>query len=95
MTGQVGRSVPGGPDETRRQAADDVAEVYARYPISVRPWRALLGDACKQADVSLGRFDSQIMAWLADWEPETCAVIACLISRAYAAGLAEGAPLSR
>lgn len=99
MNGQVGRSVPGGPYETRRQAADDVAEVYARCRISVRRGvmseanLALLEDTCKQAGVRLGRYDSQILAWLAAWEPETCAVIAGLIFRAHSAGLAGAVPM--
>jgi hypothetical protein len=29
------------------------------------------------------------MSWLADWEPQTCAVIAALLSRALAAGRAR------
>lgn len=99
MTGQAGRTVPGGPYETRRQAAADVAEVYAQGRISVR--RGVMGEAnlarlkdtCEQAGINLGSYDSQILAWLAGWEPETCGVIAGLVSRAYAAGLARAVPM--
>ncbi len=76
-----------------------MAEVYARCRISVRRGMmreanlALLDDACKQVGVSLGKYDCQIMACLAGWEPETCAVVAGLISRANVAGLAGAAPI--
>ena len=57
-------------------------------------WRGDLGEAnlaylrqaCDQADVALGAFDTRILAWLAGWEPETCAVVAGLITRAHASG---------
>jgi len=40
--------------------------------------------------VTLGAFDAKILAWLANYEPETCAVVTGLISRANTAGLAAG-----
>lgn len=40
--------------------------------------------------MTVGAFDARILAWLAGWEPETCAVIAGLVTRAHAAGLAAG-----
>jgi hypothetical protein len=46
----------------------------------------VLRESCAAAGVALGAFDARIVSWLAGWEPETCAVIAGLISRAYAAG---------
>lgn len=43
---------------------------------------AMLTDACKAAGVELGPFDITVLAWLADCEPETVAVIAGIIRRA-------------
>jgi hypothetical protein len=45
-------------------------------------------DACQDAGVKLGAYDAKILAWLAIYEPETCAVITGLISRANIAGQA-------
>lgn len=50
--------------------------------------RARLVDACQSAGVALGSFDGRVLAWLASYEPETCVVVAGLITRAYAAGRA-------
>lgn len=44
-------------------------------------YRMLL-DACDAAGVVLGDFDRGVLAWLANWEPQTCAVIAGIIRRA-------------
>lgn len=38
---------------------------------------------------ALGAFDDRILSWLANWEPETCAVVAGLIARPYASGAAS------
>jgi hypothetical protein len=46
----------------------------------------ILRESCAAAGVALGAFDVRIVSWLAGWEPETCAVVAGFISRAYAAG---------
>jgi hypothetical protein len=78
------------PYETEGQVR---ADVYAQRKRSNQ--RGVMGDAnlaclreaCDQAGVTLGAFDARILAWLAGWEPETCAVVAGLITRAYAAGL--------
>jgi hypothetical protein len=79
--------------ETRgRQERADVTGVYAPCERSSR--RGVMGEAnlaylreaCDRAGVALGAFDTRILAWLAGWEPETCAV-AGLVTRAYAAGL--------
>jgi hypothetical protein len=81
------------PYETERQAAADVAGIYAQCDRSNRRGvmseanLAYLRDACERARVSLGAFDDRILAWLANWEPETCAVIVGMVTRAYAAGL--------
>lgn len=45
-------------------------------------------DTCQRAGVTLGAFDAKILAWLANYEPETCAVVTGLITRANTAGLA-------
>jgi hypothetical protein len=42
----------------------------------------LLEDACAAAGVTLGAYDRGILRWLAGWGPETCAVVAGLITRA-------------
>ena len=47
---------------------------------------AMLEGACAAARVELGAFDRRVLAWLAQWEPETCMVIAGLITRAHAGG---------
>jgi hypothetical protein len=89
------------PYESERQARADVAGVYAQCDRSNR--RGVMGEAnfaylrdgCERAGVSIGAFDARILAWLAGWEPETCAVLVGLITRAHAAGLASAsnAPL--
>lgn len=97
MTGQAGWCVPGGPYETQRQAAADVAEVYEQSRRSSRQGEmgdanlARLHHACERAGITLGTFDDRILAWLAGYEPETCAVIAGVVTRAHAAGLAATA----
>jgi hypothetical protein len=46
----------------------------------------LLDEACTAAGVELGAYDHRILVWLAGFEPEPCAVVAGLITRAAAAG---------
>ena len=81
------------PYETRQQAAADVSDVYdkarraPRRGVMAEANLARLAGACKHAGVTLGTFDTRILEWLAGWEPETCAVIVGLITRAHAAGL--------
>jgi hypothetical protein len=48
----------------------------------------LLDEACEAASVEIGAYDHRILTWLAGFEPETCAVVAGLITRAYQAGTA-------
>jgi hypothetical protein len=48
---------------------------------------ARLTEACQSAGVTLGAYDARILAWLANYEPETCAVVTGLIKRAHDAGL--------
>ncbi|SRR5216683_3291586 len=98
MSGPADRWVPGGPYETERQAAADVAEIYeqcrwsARRSLMAEANRDRLTDACERAGVALGAFDARILSWLGNYEPETCAVIAGLVTRAHAAGLAAAVP---
>ena len=83
-----------GPYETQREALDlpAVQAVYEAFradpgvgrmaPHSLR----MLEEACAAAGVGLGAYDRRVLAWLAGWEPQVCAVIAGLISRAHDAG---------
>jgi hypothetical protein len=48
--------------------------------------RARLLATCDKHGVKLGAFDRRILAWLANYEPETCQVITDIIRRAYTAG---------
>lgn len=81
-----------GPYETERQARADVGWIYAESQHSYRPGAlgevnlAFLREACELAGVNLGTYDSRILAWFANWEPQTCAVLVGLITRAHAAG---------
>jgi hypothetical protein len=49
----------------------------------------MLISACVAASVELGAYDRRIMLWLSGWEPQTCAVVTGLITRAHEAGLAR------
>ena len=82
---------PAGPFETEREAR--AAALAAAGP--PRPGWSILNeaqrhnmllDACTDAGVAVGAYDSRIVAWLTHWEDPTVAVIAGLISRAHAAG---------
>ena len=83
-----------GPFETERQVRElpAVRAVYNAFKAAPGMGRMavhnerMLRESCAAAGVVLGAFDARIVSWLAEWEPETCAVIAGLISRAYAAG---------
>jgi len=83
-----------GPYEDERQARADVASIYQQARHSVRREvlgeanHALLADACERAGITLGAYDARILAWLAGWEPQMCAVIVGLITRAHQAGQA-------
>jgi hypothetical protein len=50
--------------------------------------RQLLGQACEAAGVETGRFDDLTLDWISGWEDAICAVVAGLVTRAYAAGMA-------
>jgi hypothetical protein len=98
--------VTDGPFETERQAADlpAVRAVYEAMrertgPVTSEQRKAmdamcsaLITDECERAGVRLGAYDARIVAWLGNWEPQTCAVIAGLIRRAYETGAAKENP---
>jgi hypothetical protein len=82
-----------GPLETEAQARElpAVRVVYAAFDADpgvgkMAPHNFLmLVNACEAAGVDLGgpsSYDRQILAWLAGWEPQTCAVVAGIITRA-------------
>jgi hypothetical protein len=83
-----------GPFETERQALDTpaVRAVYTAFEAAPGlgrmqpPNLAMLRAACEGADVELGAYDLRILAWLAGWEPQVCAVVAGLITRAGSHG---------
>ena len=52
----------------------------------------MLTQACAAARVQLGDWDRRILAWLAGWEPSTCAVVAGLIWRAAGAAPSSSPP---
>jgi hypothetical protein len=98
VSGRADRQTPCGPYETEQQARADMADIHEKARRSVQRGvlaeanHARLMDACQAAGVTLGAFDAKILAWLANYEPETCAVITGLITRANAAGLATARP---
>lgn len=83
-----------GPFETERQALDTpaVRAVYTAFEAAPGQGRmqppnlAMLRAACEEADVELGAYDLRILAWLAGWGPQICAVVAGLIARARSHG---------
>jgi len=85
-----------GPYQTEQQAREDpaVRAVHAAFRASPGTGRMtphchrILSDACSAAGVEAGAYDRRILAWLAEWGPETCAVVAGLITRAHEAAAA-------
>ncbi|HUK73793.1 MAG TPA: hypothetical protein VLW50_34460 [Streptosporangiaceae bacterium] len=82
-----------GPFETEQQARELPAVRAVHEACAAAPGvgrmaphnKQMLEDACTDAGVAAGAYDRRILAWLAGWEPQTCAVIAGLITRAHAA----------
>jgi hypothetical protein len=82
-----------GPYQTEAQARKqpavraiyDAAHASTRRGVMAEGSHRLLEEACTAASVELGAYDRRILAWLAGWEPQTCAVIAGLITRAACA----------
>ena len=85
-----------GPYETERQVRElpAVRAVYDAFGADPGPGkmaprcRCIVDVACSAAGVEIGAYDDRILAWLAGWGPETCAVVAGLITRAHEAGAA-------
>jgi len=78
------------PYETEREARAAVQHITASPPGSWEDgMRRLLEDACRAAGVQLGAFDYRILLWLAGWEPQMCAVVVGLVTRAAAGRLTE------
>jgi hypothetical protein len=83
-----------GPYETERDVSGSpqVRAVYAAFDADPGPGKMtphslrMLLDAIGAAGVQVGAYDVRILKWLANYEPETCAVIASLIIRARQAG---------
>ena len=83
-----------GPFETEREARElpAVQAVYEAFRADPGVGRMaphnhrMLDEACAAARIGLGAFDRRVLAWLSGYEPETCAVVAGLITRAYEAG---------
>jgi hypothetical protein len=82
--------MPAGPCGTEAQARElpAVRAVHDAFRADPGPGKmgphnlAMLASACEAARVDLCAYDRRILAWLAGWEPQTCAVIAGIITRA-------------
>ncbi len=66
----------------RRAGITRTAGTAAAQRAVEAPNLVMLTDACAAADVELGAYDRRILAWLAGYEPSTCAVVAGVIRRA-------------
>lgn len=85
-----------GPYETEQQVRElpavrviyDATHASHRRGVMGELGYRLLDEACEAASVKVGAYDHRILIWLADFEPEACAVIADLITRAHEAGTA-------
>ena len=77
-----------GPYESEAQAREAVSPIYEaahdspRRGVIAERNHKFLEDACRAAGAELGAYDHRILTWLAGWEPQICAVIAGLITRA-------------
>ncbi len=77
-------------DEAQARALPAVQAVYEAFRADPGAGRMapgcyqMLSAACDAAGVSVGAYDDRILAWLAGFGPETCAVVAGLITRAAA-----------
>ncbi len=79
-----------GPFDTEQQARElpEVRAVYAAFRADPGVGKMgpsnhrLLCEALAAAGVELGAYDHRIALWLANWEPQTVAVIAGWVTRA-------------
>ena len=78
-----------GPYNSEQEARRDADHAGLTGTATVRN-RDMLTRACWSSHVEVGQFDARILDWLAGYEPATCAVIAGLVRRAYAAGQERG-----
>ncbi len=101
MSATQSQAVPPVPYESEREARAAVANIYDLMHASTergtgsRENFLLLVKACEAAQVGLGSptsYDRRILAWLAGFEPETCAVVAGLITRARQAASGDLRP---
>jgi hypothetical protein len=87
---ELARQAAPGPFETRDQvralpavrASYDAAHISSSRAVLGDGSRRILDEACAAAGVEVGAYDHRVVGWLAGWEPEICAVIAGLITRA-------------
>ncbi|HUY48055.1 MAG TPA: hypothetical protein VMV92_20400 [Streptosporangiaceae bacterium] len=85
------------PLETERQARElpavratyDAMHASTRRGVMAQRNHRMLCEALTAAGVEPGAFERRMLLWLSNWEPETCAVFAALITRA-ASGTAAG-----
>jgi hypothetical protein len=90
--------VNAGPYETEADTRAVTRAVYDAFGADPGPGKMtapvlrMLLDAVGAAGVQVGAYDVRILEWLAGWEPSTCAVIAGLITRAYAGQADPGGP---
>jgi len=88
-----------GPYETPEQvrqlpavrAVYDAMRVTPQRGAGIAECEELVLGACGRAGVILGAYDARIVRWLANWEPETCQVVAALIERPRPGAVAEWA----
>jgi hypothetical protein len=81
-----------GPYETEREAVEASLWLVRDKGTGRDMGKSNLDDltgAAADANVVLGAYDQRILEWLAGYEPQTCAVIAGLIRRAYSAGTTD------
>jgi hypothetical protein len=75
-------------NEQQVRALPEVRAVYAAYRVDPGVGKMapsnyqLLHDALTATGVELGAYDHRIALWLANWEPQTVAVIASWVQRA-------------
>jgi hypothetical protein len=92
-----------GPFETERDVFNHPAAKAARGAFDQGPGpgkarcpnRDMLMGAVTAAGVELGTYDQRILDWLAGYEPQMCAVISGLITRAASAGMNRALPRVR
>jgi hypothetical protein len=86
---------PLGPFETKAQASAAARAAMAPQAgdgvTAAELSRRLLGCACQAAGIGMGRWDDQVVEWLAGSGDAVCAAVAGWVARAHAAGGAAAA----